>query len=126
MAVLLRRQPAPLILSRLPRSREAPGGGRSHLVRSGRNRRASPRRAGSTSMTTARAPWHLPLRRAGSAARRGAACLCVGMALLPSCVRAQEPANDFYHDFRGRPVPPELAPFGEGVSAMIRVEPEGL
>lgn len=51
---------------------------------------------------------------------------CLWLGILPLCAQAQERGKDFYHDFRGRPVTADFAPFGEGVSAMIRVEPEGL
>jgi hypothetical protein len=57
--------------------------------------------------------------------RRSAIAAFVVLTLgLPAL--AQEPLVDFYHDFRGRPLPPELAPFQVDDPGFFQLEPAGL
>src|SRR5699024_10653174 len=62
------------------------------------------------------------LRVAGAGVPLCSAVACIAIAILSGGA----PAQEFYHDFRGRPLPPEFAPFGDGASTMLRVEEQGL
>lgn len=65
-------------------------------------------------------------RSAHAAPRAALACCLVTMVLVTPGL-AQEPGQqEFYHDFRGRPLPPELVLYQAVASNLVQIEPEGL
>jgi len=78
-------------------------------------------------LRTAILTWRAP--RLGQATRTFLLAFGLGLLALPGTrgVRgAEELPSEFYHDFRGRPLPPELLPVNSQEGPLFQFEPEGL